>query len=132
MQGYHIAFSARLCPFSVKLKFFTLINAKFHFAGLLECIFSMAMPFLAYINLSFSSMQSFTLQGYYITPRIKTQHTFAVKIKIRAPRRKQSAKRSDYTQYGALGGIRTHDLPVRSRALYPLSYKRIFLNACIF
>ena len=26
---------------------------------------------------------------------------------------------------GAPGGIRTLDLPVRSRALYPLSYKRI-------
>ena len=28
--------------------------------------------------------------------------------------------------FGAPGGIRTHDLPVRSRALYPLSYGRLF------
>ena len=28
--------------------------------------------------------------------------------------------------HGAPGGIRTLDLPVRSRALYPLSYRRIF------
>ena len=28
---------------------------------------------------------------------------------------------------GAPGGVRTHDLPVRSRALYPLSYGRIVL-----
>ena len=27
--------------------------------------------------------------------------------------------------FGAPGGVRTHDLPVRSRALYPLSYGRI-------
>ena len=32
---------------------------------------------------------------------------------------------------GAPGGIRTLDLPVRSRALYPLSYKRKRSAACL-
>ena len=33
--------------------------------------------------------------------------------------------------FGAPGGIRTLDLPVRSRALYPLSYKRKFFCAWV-
>ena len=38
-----------------------------------------------------------------------------------------SSQKKAFLKFGAPGRIRTCDLPVRSRALYPLSYKRIIL-----
>ena len=52
---------------------------------------------------------------------ILSRHTIVVK-------NKKAEARQTLLRLGAPGEIRTHDLPVRSRALYPLSYKRIHIS----
>jgi len=88
LQGYWSAYSARLCPFSVKTNFPYPSMQNFVLQGYHIAYSARLCPFSVKTNFPYPSMQNFVLQGYYITPPIKTQHTFDVKTKIRALRRK--------------------------------------------